>query len=238
MDKPELRFSDKTKKEYDLFSFVMPHQDMMQSGSVETMIKHLPLETRDLRVLEIGFGTGITLVRILESDKRIHLVAIDNEPAMMERAVEKLASIDSSRFELQTIEAFEYLSKQKSASFDAIISLFVLHNLEYNFRKKIMKEIYRVLKPGGIFVNGDKIAVTDRATHQEHLDWQLKMFELFDKMGEPELRTIWTKHYLDDESPDLIFFEDKYLEYLKELGFREFKVASRYHLDAISYAIK
>lgn len=238
MTKPELRFSKLTNKEYDLFSQVMPHQTKMQEGCVNILTEHLRAIKGTAQVLEIGFGTGITTARILDANSNVYLTAVDNEPAMMIRAKENLREFDDSRLKLIGIEAFEFLKSQPDESFDAVITMFVLHNIKDAARKAIVSEVLRVLKKDGIFVNGDKLAVSDPITHKSHLDWQLEKFDIFDEMNEPDLKTLWTKHYLEDESADLIFYEKDYVEYLKVTGFRDVSVAERFHLDVITYAVK
>lgn len=238
MTKPELRFSKLTNKEYDLFSQVMPHQTKMQEGCVNILTEHLCSISGTAQVLEIGFGTGITTAGILDTNSNVYLTAVDNEPAMMVRAKENLREFDESRLKLIGVEAFEFLKSQPDEFFDAVITMFVLHNIKDDARKAIISEVFRVLKKDGVFVNGDKLAVSDPATHKSHLDWQLEKFDIFDEMKEPELKTLWTKHYLEDESTDLIFFENDYVEYLKMTGFKNVSVTQRFHLDVITYAVK
>jgi len=132
----------------------------------------------------------------------------------------------------------EYLEKQDSNTFDAIISVWVLHNLQKDFRYKIYKEIYRVLKPDGIFVNGDKMAVADTALHQEHLDWQLKQFDVYEGIGKPELKKEWTEHYLEDEAVDRILYENVFMEDLRNIGFKECTVDNRHYMDAVGSGVK
>ncbi len=204
----------------------------------QTLIKHFSSEITKLDVLEIGFGTGITSLELLSSDARIKLVAIDNEPAMYDKALSKLVTISKERFELKTIDALEYLKSQADNSLDAIISVWVLHNIQKETRNEILIEIYRVLKTNGIFVSGDKIAVSDKRLHQEHLDWQFSQFNVYDEIGRPELKKEWIEHYVEDENPNRILIEDIFLKDLQQIGFTLSKVLDRHYLDAVASAVK
>jgi len=237
MSQSEQRFSDMVGEEYDLFGLALPHQDEIQKKSVETLIKHFQ-DAKSIDVLEIGFGTGITSKELLKANELVQLVAIDNEPLMLEKAMAKLKTFPLNRFKLETIDALEFLVGQKEGSFDAIVSVWVLHNLHTDFRSSILKEIYRVLKPNGIFVNGDKIAVSDPTLHKEHLDWQLEQFNVFEKINRPELKKEWTEHYLEDEKPERIMYEDIFLEELTKIGFTDCQITNRNYLDAIFSAVK
>ena len=238
MSQSEQRFSNKVGEEYDLFSLALPHQDEIQRRTVEILTEHFPKDVAKINVLEIGFGTGITSLQLLSSDTRIELVAIDNEPAMYEKALGKLNSIPKERFKLEIIDALSYLKDKPDNSFDAVVSVWVLHNLHNEVRLNILKEIYRVLKPSGIFVNGDKIAVLDNNLHQKHLKWQFSQFDVYDRMGRPELKKEWTEHYIEDESPNRILFENVILEDLQQIGFAQPKISDRHYLDAVAFAVK
>lgn len=238
MSQSEKRFSNKAGEEYDLFGLALPHQDEIQKRTTQTLINHFSNKITKIDVLEIGFGTGITSLELLSSDARIKLVAIDNEPAMYDKALSKLVTISKKRFELKTIDALEYLKSQPDNSFDAIISVWVLHNIQKEIRNEILIEIYRILKTNGIFVNGDKIAVSDKRLHQEHLDWQFSQFNVYDEIGRSELKIEWTEHYIEDENPSRILIEDIFLKDLLQIGFFQPKVSDRHYLDAVASAVK
>ena len=220
MANTEKRFSNKAGEEYDLFSLALPHQYEIQSKAVETLINHFT-GADSIKVLEIGFGTGITSSELLSKDKDIHLTGIDSEPKMLKKALSKLQFFPKEQFELCTDEAYEYLKKQEDQSFNAIISVWVLHNLKRDFRNKIISEIFRVLKSGGIFVNGDKIAVTEPALHKEHLEWQLKKFDVFEETSRPDLKKEWTDHYIVDEDPERILYENEFIHPISIVGVKE-----------------
>jgi len=238
MSQSEKRFSNKVGEEYDLFSLALPHHDEIQIKTVEILSKHFPIKVKRIEVLEIGFGTGITSKELLSKDIRVHLVAIDNEPVMLSKAQDKLRTFSKDRFTLHTIDALEYLKQQEDNSVDAVISVWVLHNLQNDFRSLILKEISRVLKPKGIFVNGDKLAVSDELKHKKNLEWQLRQFDLYEKINRPELKKAWTEHYVQDENPNRLLYEKNIIQDLSNLGFVDCKVSNRHHMDAIISATK
>jgi tRNA (cmo5U34)-methyltransferase len=238
MSQSERRFSNKAGEEYDLFSICLPHQEEIQKQTVLTLVNHFKKDIPKIDVLEIGFGTGITSKELLASDTRVHLIGVDNEPAMLKRGLDKLIEIPNERFKLEIIDALEYLKTQPDNSFDAVVSVWVLHNLHKQIRRNILEEIYRVLKSGGIFVNGDKIAVTDNTLHKEHLEWQFQQFNVYNEIDRTDLKKEWTEHYIEDENPDRILYEDVFLKDLQEIGFKQPSISNRHYLDAISSAIK
>ena len=236
MNDSEKRFSETIGEEYDLFKLSLPHLDDIEKCSVRKLVEYFD-ENKTIKVLEIGFGTGITTKLLLDYEN-INLVGIDSEPKMLDHATEKIIGIDNNRYELTTADALEYLNTQPDNSFDGVISVWVLHNIIKESRNIILNEIYRVLKPNGIFVNGDKIAVDDKAEHSRHLEWQIKQFDIYDTTNTPHLKQEWTKHYLEDEKPERILYENEYTNELSSIGFKNIMIENRHYMDAISSAIK
>ena len=101
----------------------------------------------DMAVLEFGCGTGSTA--IAHAAYVNHIQAIDLSANMLEIARSKAADAGVSNVTLQqaSIDAFE----APDESFDAILGLSILHLL--TDRNAAIAKVYRMLKPGGIFVS-------------------------------------------------------------------------------------
>jgi len=232
------RFQGKIGEDYDLFSLSCPHHDELQ-GTIGKIIKQY-LQNSDqetISVLEIGHGTGITSNIILSSDKRITLDAVDNESNMIVPASENLKEYEG-RFSLITQDGLEYI-KKKSKSYDIFVSAFTIHNFEQDYRKQFLTEIYRVLKPDGIFINADKYVHNDNELQQKDLEWQIAKFkEVYDAINRPDLRDEWIKHYLEDLKEDVIMREQEAIQIIQKLGFKNIQKRFRKHMEAVIYAQK
>ncbi len=233
----EQRFSSNIGNEYDLFGLSIPYHDDVQTETVATVKVHFAEDKEEIKILEIGFGTGLTSEVILNSDPRVTLVAIDNESEMLNKAQGRLGT-QRERLTLEIVDALSFLQTVADRSFDAVVSVWTLHNLESTVRDEIFKEIYRVLRDGGIFVNGDKIAVSDKVEHDEHLHWQLKQFNIFAEAGRPDLRKEWVEHYHEDEHPKRILIEDVMKSTLSNIGFKNCHITKRWYMDAVAVAYK
>ncbi len=235
------RFKGKVGEEYDLFKLVCSHFEKLEN-KIGEIIKNTYKNSKQnkIRVLEIGCGPGHTTLIILDSDKRTKITAVDNEEIMIKQADQILKKfINSGRVKLVEKDALKFLKKQSSDLFDVFASGFTLHNFAKDFRKKVLKEIHRVLKPNGLFINADKYALDDEKKHKETLNWQLNQFkEKYSKINRPDLIEEWTKHYLEDNKPNVIMKEGKSIEDMKDLGFKEIKTAFRAQMDAVIIAKK
>lgn len=233
----EQRFSNTIGSEYDLFSLAIPHHNDVQVETVAAVKSQFGGDKKEIKILEIGFGTGLTSEVILNSDPRTTLIAIDNEPDMLAKAQGRLGD-RGDRLSLQVIDALSFIQSCPDQSFDAVVSVWTLHNLEHNVRDEIFKEIYRVLRAGGIFVNGDKIAVSNEAEHAEHLRWQQDKFDIFVGADRPDLKKEWVEHYHEDENPKRILIEDVMQNKLNRIGFKNFNVTKRWYMEAVAIATK
>jgi ubiquinone/menaquinone biosynthesis C-methylase UbiE len=239
MNENEQRFSTAVGEEYDLFRLAVPHHDDVQNETVSAVISNLSGNDRSIDVLEIGFGTGLTSEALLHANRMVSLVAIDNESEMLAKAVDRLGDfVGEGRLVLLVADALSHLKKCEDGSLDVVVSVWVLHKLDYRVRNEIFSEIYRVLKPSGVFVNGDKIAVDDEQEHKEHLRWQISKFDIFESMGRPDLKEEWINHYYEDETPNRVLYAGTMKRHLLEIGFSGCEITKRWYLDAISVARK
>lgn len=102
-------------------------------------------------ILEIGFGTGATLVRLLARYPGVHLSGVDVNEAMVDKAEKRLrfcrldGKVDLRHLDKATKLPFE------SNSFDKIYAESVLAIQEGDDLLTMMQEVARVIKPGGLF---------------------------------------------------------------------------------------
>lgn len=97
------------------------------------------------RVLEIGCGRGVG-IEILLSLGAEHVTGFDLDPRMVALATQRLAKYsDHARVFVGDAEAIDALD----SSFDAVIDYGVIHHIPH--WQEALREIARVLKPGGMF---------------------------------------------------------------------------------------
>jgi ubiquinone/menaquinone biosynthesis C-methylase UbiE len=162
------------------------------------------------------------------------LVGVDNELKTLQLAKHSLA-LYQDRLILCQDDLLAYLQKQPDSTFDVFVSVWVIHNLAPDYREKLFSEIRRTLKPGGLFINGDKYAQDNPQSHAEDLQQQLRLFDVFESIGRPELKTEWTQHYLEDDRIKMAESTQKSI--LQNLGFEDIKISYRQGMEAIFTAI-
>jgi ubiquinone/menaquinone biosynthesis C-methylase UbiE len=105
------------------------------------------------KVLDVGCGSGnltLTAKRYAGSSGSVH--GIDASPEMIEVARKKAKQSGANAiFDVGLIEKLPF----PEATFDVVISRLVIHHLPDDLKRQGFAEIFRVLKPGGIFFLAD-----------------------------------------------------------------------------------
>ena len=124
--------------------------------------------------------------------------------------------------------------KSWSAFADLFISSFTLHNLKRGYRENLLKEIFRVLKKYGVFINCDKYALDNKNKDKELFDRQIeKIVSLFNKINRPDLKEPLIGHEKQDISDDFIMREGEFIGYANSLGFSNIRTLYRENREAI-----
>ncbi|MEV6490746.1 class I SAM-dependent methyltransferase [Actinoplanes sp. NPDC051633] len=99
-----------------------------------------------LRVLEIGCGTGNLLTALGRRTPDVDALGIDPDPRALRIARRKAASRNLPvRYE----QAFAGDLPLPDDTFDRVLSSFMLHHLDEEERMRALREVRRVLRPGG-----------------------------------------------------------------------------------------
>ena len=98
------------------------------------------------QVLEIGCGTGNLLTALGRRRPELATVGIDPDPAALRRARRKAAR---RRLPIRYDRAFAGELPIADDSFDRVLSSFMLHHLDDEERMRALREVRRVLRPGG-----------------------------------------------------------------------------------------
>ena len=98
------------------------------------------------RVLDVGCGTGTLAVQVKQVHPMVDVVAADPDPKALARAWRKAERAGVS---IQFDEGFSDALNYADAVFDRVFSSMMLHHVKRDERENTLREIRRVLKPGG-----------------------------------------------------------------------------------------
>jgi ubiquinone/menaquinone biosynthesis C-methylase UbiE len=103
-------------------------------------------------ILEFGFGTGSNLIIISKSRPDAIYTGLDIDPKMKTIAQKRFQKNSiSASLELYNGDRFPF----EDESFDKVFSCLVFHQLDRSIKENCLRELYRVLKPGGKLIIAD-----------------------------------------------------------------------------------
>jgi ubiquinone/menaquinone biosynthesis C-methylase UbiE len=132
--------------------------DSMRRLAIPPIKRRLNATTgQGLHILEIGCGTGRTtrFLKLAFPDAKV--TALDLSPTYLKVAQKNLSQLDRISF----VEADASDLPFKDQSFDAVVSVFLFHELPSSVRRQVAKEMTRVTKDGGWVVTVDSIQKGD-----------------------------------------------------------------------------
>jgi ubiquinone/menaquinone biosynthesis C-methylase UbiE len=160
-------FSEASAKLYD-------HQvEILFSGTAGAMRRLiLPVLSRTTqgsgRWLELGCGSGSATRGVLETFPKARVTALDLSAQYLKIAQENLRSYDKVDFLQGDASALTF----KDETFEAVFSVYLLHEMPKEVRERVIREAWRVLKPGGVLVFADSLQIGD----EPELNWALERF--------------------------------------------------------------
>lgn len=145
-------------------------------------------------VLEIGCGNGAGAKTIKKYFLPKRIIATDLDPRMISIAKR---NIHDPAITLDVADAAKL--PYKNASFDAVFDYLAIHHIPAPHWEKSLKELYRVLKPGGLVFIWDTTIET--------------------------FNTLWGRviKKITDHPYESMYTEEEFKSYFKKLGFKIFK---------------
>ncbi|TDD82276.1 class I SAM-dependent methyltransferase [Actinomadura rubrisoli] len=129
----------------------------------------------DPLVLDLGCGPGSLAGRLLDRIPGATVVAIDTDPLLMSLGRAVHAGRDGLVFtELDLREPGWAARLRLDRQADAAVSTTALHWISGDELRVTYGELARVLRPGGLFLNGDNMSVDDTAPGLAALDLALR----------------------------------------------------------------
>lgn len=203
----------------------------------------LPFYTNDnLRILDLGVGTGYLTHKILETFPNARVIAVDAAELMIEKAKLRLKNhLKQITFQTSTFQ--ELPDKEATLSpMDVVVSSFALHHLYKEEKLILFRYIHSILKPNGWFINCDIFKATDtvledrfRYLHRLGIQQRIKRIKHQEKSIDQISSELIEKEKKDGDHP-LFLMED--MELLKKAGFRTTECFWKEYREAVYGGIK
>jgi ubiquinone/menaquinone biosynthesis C-methylase UbiE len=233
-------FSGVIGQEYQMLKLICPFATEMSRLVGESVGAYCRKQNGPQTAVELGGGTGITTLAILSSAHDLKLLSVDNEPTMQNQAKQSLQEwVAAGRLSFSGEDALTALQALANDSVDILASAYTLHNFHIDYRRQVLAEIYRVLKPGGKFVNGDRYALDDISAHTRSIQREVGgYFKVLKEVNRLDLLEHWIVHLFNDESENHVMREAVALTQMTDAGFREIELQQRMEVNALVTAVK
>ena len=168
-----------------------------------TFKRHLVTQARITsghRVLDLGCGTATLTLLIKTAHPEAQVVGLDVDPEVLKLARSKAAR---AGLDIHLDQAMAFELPYPEASFDRVLSSLVLHHLTRENKLRTLREVFRVLRPGG------ELHVADFGKPHTFPTWAISLI------------TRWLEHQLDNVKgllPDMF----------ESAGFHQVEVTARY----------
>ena len=174
--------------------------------------------------LDLGCGDGFLGFYIYKLYPDSHGVFLDLSKEMIDKARKK--EIDNkSEFIIQDFSYLNWFNSIKTVQkFDLIISGFSIHHIDNEHKKQLYSDIFKLLKPNGIFLNLEHVSSPTNTI--EELFYELffdGMSEYQKYIGDEKTKDEIKRIYHDPEHKALNILEsvENQCNWLRETGFSE-----------------
>jgi len=170
--------------------------DVMRRQVIAPVTRYLSERgTSRPRLLDVACGTGSLLRQLCLAHAGLRYYGLDLSPYYVRHAGRRLRELGDVTLLAENAESMPF----REDWFDAVTSVHLFHELPRNARRNVYREMFRVLKPGGLLVIED----SEQATDPDGVQFFLERFA--DDFHEPFYRD---------------YLRDDLAQALREAGFR------------------
>jgi tRNA (cmo5U34)-methyltransferase len=130
-------------------------------------------EEQEIKVLELGAGTGLLSAMVAEKFPRSRVTLVDLSVEMLRVARRRFAR-EPGRFEFRTMDYARKPLPSRNGGYDLVVSALSIHHLTHGDKRDLFGKVRRSLAVGGYFVNADQIAGDTPEEEMHFRDWWLR----------------------------------------------------------------
>ena len=222
MDEIKRHFEDEAREFDDIIAKLIPYYD---SRMVEALVAALPFDpAAQIRVLDLGCGTGTVAQAILDRFPKAHITCLDFAENMIAMARGKLAHHSHVRYIVGDFKTFEF-----DGPYEAVVSSLALHHLVTNEDKRCLyRRIFECLTLGGVFYNADVVLGSSDFLQAMYIrQWRAFMRHY---VTEEEIDRKWIPKYDAEDRPAKLLDQ---LAWLTEIGFVQVDAICKFYNFAV-----
>lgn len=199
----------------------------LAAEQIEVMLRVLGARGEALeRLLDVGCGNGVLSAAVMERHPGSRATLVDFSEPMLEAARSNLAPFgERCRIARADLSSEEWsASIREDGPFDAVVSGFAIHHLTDERKRALYREIFGLLKPGGMFVNSDHVSSSTTWLESVFNDLLIDAFyEHQRQRGSGMTREQVASEYVnrDDRETNLLAPVEEQCRWLRDIGFQD-----------------
>jgi tRNA (cmo5U34)-methyltransferase len=197
-----------------------------QFSTMLDLLRYVPGDS--LTVLDVGCGDGVVLETVMRAYPVERGVAFDGSPAMLEKAQVRFEGLGLFAGLVEFVEGDfndpAWRDRLPVRSFDAVVSAFAIHHSEDERKQTLYREIFEMLRPGGLFVNIEHVASTTPMGEELFERAYAKTLAAFRRSRGDETTPEEVYRELNlrpDKAANRLALVETQLGWLREIGFRD-----------------
>jgi ubiquinone/menaquinone biosynthesis C-methylase UbiE len=200
-------FSTESARLYDFSvdALFLATTDIMRRMSLPPLVEALRHHPQP-RVLDVACGTGRFLSQLHQALPRAALTGVDLSPFYVRHAQQVLAGLPGARVVEGNAEQLPFADH----SFDAVTCVYLFHELPAEVRRRVARELKRVLAPGGRLVLCDAIQRTEpeSAPLEPYMRWFNELYHepFFPEYSRDDLGALLTEAGFQVETSSTFYF--------------------------------
>ena len=133
------------------FHWLTPYYDAVVGATTrEKIFKRALIQQANIvsgqRILDLACGTGTLAIWIKEAVGGAEVIGVDGDPAILQLATCKA---ERAALEIKFYTAMSFALPYPEESFDRVVSSLFFHHLSWHDKRRTVREVFRVLQPGG-----------------------------------------------------------------------------------------
>jgi len=194
------------------------------SEQIEVMMRLIQASKRPVEAfMDVGCGNGILAGAILRDYPRAIGTLVDFSDAMLSAAKRHLRQSRSQlRFVKADFSSKEWLGAVGSERFDAVVSGYAIHHQPDRRKREIFREVFRLLNPGGVFVNIEHVAPESRWIARLNDDLFVdSLYKYHSRKGQRKTRELILKEFVHrkDKTANILAPVETQCDWLRRCGF-------------------